>query len=164
MSIPKSKDVKTLIVRPGETRTAAPLTMGREELLIKIAGKDTNDQFALCYVTVPPMGGPPVHMHTREEECFYVLEGELAFEIDGERSVMEQGSCVLGPRNKTHAYQNFSQSTARLLILAVPAGLDRLFEAMAGAAPKGGAPDPEVMAELARAHGGTFNGPPLMPR
>jgi mannose-6-phosphate isomerase-like protein (cupin superfamily) len=46
-------------------------------------GEDTNGKYALWEAIVPPGGGPPPHVHSREEEGFYVLEGEITFTIDG---------------------------------------------------------------------------------
>ena len=44
-------------------------------------GEDTNGKYALFEALVPPGGGPPPHVHSREEEGFYVLEGEITFSV-----------------------------------------------------------------------------------
>src|SRR5437764_1283864 len=46
-------------------------------------GEDTDGKYALWEATVPPGGGPPPHVHSREEEGFYVLEGEITFRAGG---------------------------------------------------------------------------------
>src|SRR5436189_40174 len=48
-------------------------------------GEDTSGKYALWEAIVPPGGGPPPHVHSREEEGFYILEGEITFTIDGKR-------------------------------------------------------------------------------
>ena len=48
-------------------------------------GMDTNGKYALCEALVPPGGGPPPHVHSREEEGFYVLEGEITFTMGDQR-------------------------------------------------------------------------------
>jgi quercetin dioxygenase-like cupin family protein len=48
-------------------------------------GEDTKGKYALWEVIVPPSGGPPAHVHSREEEGFYMLEGEITFQIGGLR-------------------------------------------------------------------------------
>ena len=54
-------------------------------------GEDTNGKYALWEAIVPPGGGPPPHVHSREEEGFYVLEGEITFTVNGERIVAKAG-------------------------------------------------------------------------
>ena len=50
-------------------------------------GEDTNGKYAIWEALVPPGGGPPPHVHSREEEGFYILEGEITFTVNGERLV-----------------------------------------------------------------------------
>jgi mannose-6-phosphate isomerase-like protein (cupin superfamily) len=50
---------------------------------ILAAGEDTGGAFALIHALVPPQSGPPPHLHHREDEAFYVLEGEVTFQADG---------------------------------------------------------------------------------
>jgi mannose-6-phosphate isomerase-like protein (cupin superfamily) len=66
-----------LVVKPQEGRTAHPLRIGGQEVLVTVAGADTNDQLSCFFHVVPPMSGPPLHQHTREDEVFYVLEGDV---------------------------------------------------------------------------------------
>jgi quercetin dioxygenase-like cupin family protein len=116
-----------LVVAPREGRTANPLTIGGQEVFIKVAGADTNDGLSCMFHSVPPMTGPPLHQHQHEDELFYVIDGEVTFEIDGKRTLAKAGTTLFAPRFTVHAFQNFSQSPARLLITLVPGGLDRMF-------------------------------------
>ena len=116
-----------LVVAPREGRTANPLTIGGQEVFIKVAGADTNDGLSCMFHTVPPMTGPPLHQHQHEDELFYVIEGEVTFQIDGSRTVAKAGTTLFAPRLTVHAFQNFTQSTARMLITLVPGRLDRMF-------------------------------------
>lgn len=50
-------------------------------------GEDKDGKYAVREAIVPPGGGPPPHVHSREEEGFYILEGEITFTIHGERIV-----------------------------------------------------------------------------
>ena len=54
-------------------------------------GEDTDGKYALWEAIVPPGGGPPAHVHSREEEGFFVLEGEGTFTVNGERVVADAG-------------------------------------------------------------------------
>src|SRR5215472_16256987 len=78
--MPNSKP-SSLVVGPLQGRTPSPLNAVGEDLLVKAAGADTMQQFAFFHLTVPNMSGPPLHVHTREDELFYVLDGELVFKI-----------------------------------------------------------------------------------
>jgi quercetin dioxygenase-like cupin family protein len=54
-------------------------------------GDETNGKYALLEAIVPPGGGPPLHVHSWEEEGFYILEGQIAFQIGDERIVATTG-------------------------------------------------------------------------
>ncbi|HYV34292.1 MAG TPA: cupin domain-containing protein [Gemmataceae bacterium] len=89
--------------------------------------EDTNGKYALLEAIVPPGGGPPPHVHSREEEGFYVLEGEITFQIDGERLVAGPGTFANMPVGTPHSFKNESDRPAKMLIWVAPAGLERMF-------------------------------------
>lgn len=88
---------------------------------------ETDAAYALIEAVVPPGGGPPAHTHSREEEGFYLLQGELTFYSDGERFVAGPGAFVHLPKGTTHRFQNESAQPARMLILLAPGGLEAMF-------------------------------------
>lgn len=88
---------------------------------------DTNGKYALWEAIVPPGGGPPPHVHSREEEGFYVLEGEITFTVNGEALVASAGTFVNMPIGTPHSFKNESQQPARMLISVVPGGLEQMF-------------------------------------
>jgi mannose-6-phosphate isomerase-like protein (cupin superfamily) len=92
-----------------------------------VTGEDTKGKYALCEALVLPGGGPPPHVHSREEEGFYILEGEVAFTIDGERVVAKAGTFANIPIGTLHSFKNESGKTAKLLISLVPAGMENMF-------------------------------------
>ena len=55
-------------------------------------GEDTNGKYAMWEAIVPPGGGPPPHVHSREEEGFFILEGEITFTVNGEKVVAKAGT------------------------------------------------------------------------
>ena len=79
--------------------------------------------------------GPPLHMHDFDE-AFYMLEGELIFQIGDERFTRRAGEFAFAPRNVVHALANHSDAVARYLLVCTPAGLERHF-ARAAAASQG---------------------------
>ena len=90
-------------------------------------GDETDGKYALFEALVPPGGGPPPHLHRREEEGFYVLEGEITFTINGERVVAGAGTFANMPVGVPHAFKNESDRPARMLISVAPAGLENMF-------------------------------------
>jgi quercetin dioxygenase-like cupin family protein len=90
-------------------------------------GEETNGAYALVDAIVPPGGGPPPHRHSREDEAFYVTEGEITFTIDGRQAIARAGTFASAPRGTLHSFRNNSQQTARMLIHVVPAGIEKMF-------------------------------------
>ena len=90
-------------------------------------GDDTGGKYATCDALVPPGGGPPPHIHSREEEAFYVLEGEITIYVGSERFVAGPGTFANIPIGSLHYFKNESQQAARMLITVAPAGLEKMF-------------------------------------
>lgn len=128
---------------------------------MKVAAADSDGQLAFFQLLAPPMSGPPRHVHSREDELFYVLEGELVFELDGQRFPVEAGGTVFLRRGVVHAYQNFTERDARLLIATTPGGFSEFFVELSAATPAGGMPAFEVLQALAEKYGITTLGPPM---
>jgi quercetin dioxygenase-like cupin family protein len=90
-------------------------------------GEETGGKYATIDALVPPGGGPPPHIHSREEESFYILAGEITFRIAGERVVAGAGTFANIPIGVLHSFKNESNTTARMIISVAPAGLERMF-------------------------------------
>ena len=90
-------------------------------------GEDMDGKYALWETIVPPGGGPPPHVHSREEEGFYVLEGEITFTVNGERVVATAGTFANMPVGTPHSFKNENDRPARMLISVAPAGLEKMF-------------------------------------
>src|SRR3954451_16189412 len=113
--------------------TLRPLGKGRTIALVGdvyrflATGEDTSGKYALFEAIVSPGGGPPSHVHSREEEGFYVLEGEITFTVNGERVVAVAGTFANMPVGTPHSFKNESDKPARMLISVAPAGLEKMF-------------------------------------
>lgn len=90
-------------------------------------GKDTLGKYAQFEAIVPPGGGPPPHIHSREEEGFFILEGEITFKIGDKTVVATPGMFANMPIGVPHAFKNESGKPARMLITVAPAGLEEMF-------------------------------------
>jgi mannose-6-phosphate isomerase-like protein (cupin superfamily) len=86
--------------------------------------------------------GPPLHHHDFDE-TFYVLEGELTFQLEDVIFTKTRGELAFAPRNVPHTFANFSGANARTLIICTPAGFERYFDRMA-AEQAGDEPPPEA--------------------
>ncbi len=89
---------------------------------------DTDGHYAIFHAVIPPGGGPPPHVHSREEEGFFVLSGELTFVSDGQRFVAGPQTYIGLPRGTLHSFKNEAQQPATALIFVAPGGLERMFE------------------------------------
>ena len=94
---------------------------------IKCSGNDTGGAFALIEAVVTPGNGPPPHIHSREDEAFYVLEGEVQFHADGSSFTATSGAWVTLAKGSLHYFENTGSTPARMLILVTPAGLEDFF-------------------------------------
>jgi len=112
------------LTTPGQGRTIAVVG---DVYRFLATGEDTNGKYALWEAIVPPGGGPPPHVHSREEEGFYVLEGEITFMVNGERIVAKAGTFANMPVGTPHAFKNESDRTAKMLLSVAPAGLEQMF-------------------------------------
>jgi quercetin dioxygenase-like cupin family protein len=92
-----------------------------------VTGEDTNGKYATWEAIVPPGGGPPPHIHQREEESFYILEGEITFYHGDQKLIATQGMFANMPVGSLHSFKNESTKVARMIISVIPAGLEQMF-------------------------------------
>lgn len=116
--------MKPVIRRPGEGQTVAVVG---DVYRFLVTGDETADKYSVCEATVLPGGGPPPHIHSREEEGFYVLDGEVTFTINGERMVATAGMFANVSIGTPHSFKNEGSKPAKMLISVAPAGLERMF-------------------------------------
>jgi quercetin dioxygenase-like cupin family protein len=154
---------RAVVLPAGHTRTPEPLNIVGELTHVLVAPNDSAGQFAAFHLVAPPMSGPPLHVHSREDEWFYVLDGELVFELDGAKHTVSAGGSVYLQRGVVHRYQNFTDRDARLLIATTPGGFSDFFVAMDAMTPPGGMPRMEQLLSLDAQFGLTTMGPPMGP-
>lgn len=90
-------------------------------------GAETDGKYAQLEAIVGPGGGPPPHVHSREEEAFYILEGEITFQIGDKTIVATPGMFANIPVGVTHSFRNDGKKPAKMLITIAPAGLEQMF-------------------------------------
>jgi quercetin dioxygenase-like cupin family protein len=95
---------------------------------IKATGKETEGRYTLVEVVEPEGAEAPLHVHHREDEAFWVLEGELTFEVGGETIKASSGSFFFGPRDVPHRY-TVDSGPARMLFVLSPPGFEEFIYA-----------------------------------
>jgi quercetin dioxygenase-like cupin family protein len=111
-------------------------------------GEETDGRYATWEATVPPGGGPPPHVHSREEESFYVLEGAIAFQVGEERFVAKAGMFANMPPGCLHCFKNETDKPAKMLISVAPAGLEKMFLEVGQPVAAGRTPLPPTREEI----------------
>jgi len=130
---------RAVFVPPGEGKR---LWVTDELITFVATGEDTGGKYSLTDSVVPPNGGPPPHVHHREDEAFWVLEGELEISVGEQTFRAGAGSFVHLPKDVLHSYQNVGEGPARFLTLMVPAGLEGFFQEVGKPATDLSAPPP----------------------
>ncbi|WP_306361430.1 cupin domain-containing protein [Nocardia sp. CC227C] len=88
---------------------------------------ETNDKYSLFEATLRPGEGSPFHVHSREEEAFFVLDGEVAFYTETERIPARPGTFINASIGVVRGFRNETDRNARMLILVAPSGLEGMF-------------------------------------
>ncbi|MGB7435718.1 MAG: cupin domain-containing protein [Candidatus Acidiferrum sp.] len=117
------------------------------------AGADTGGGFTVLEQVTPAGWGPPRHIHSREDEIFYILEGAYELHVGDERRTVSAGASAILPRDVPHGFRNVASTPGRLLTVITPGGLEEYFLAVARCSPP---PNPAQLAELARPFGLTL--------
>ena len=99
-----------------------------DQITFLITGEETGGAFFMAEVSVPPGGGPRPHIHQREEESFYLLQGTLTIQVGGKTVNASAGDFVHLPRGIAHSFQNTGNVEAKFLLVVTPAGLEKFFE------------------------------------
>jgi quercetin dioxygenase-like cupin family protein len=94
----------------------------------KVIGEETNGNYSVVEILAQPQNGPPPHIHHREDEGFYVLDGEFSFLHVDRTFTATAGSFVHIPKGTLHTFNNVGAEAARILVIITPAGLEKLFE------------------------------------
>lgn len=129
------------------------------DTIIKARTETTAGSLTLLENIIPPRQGPPLHVHAREDESWYVLSGHLRFRADDALLDAPAGSFVFVPRGTRHCFQNIGDEDARILVLFTPSGMERFFEEHARL--PAGPVDPTVYRSIAAASWMEVAGPPL---
>jgi quercetin dioxygenase-like cupin family protein len=118
----------------------------------KLTGDQTGGTYYLFESVFGPGAGNSLHIHRREDEVCYVLEGALEIRLADKTLVLMAGSVAHLPKNIPHAIRNPLPTKSRYLFMAIPAGLDKWFDALE-AAERNNALDDDMYRKLSLAYG-----------
>jgi mannose-6-phosphate isomerase-like protein (cupin superfamily) len=104
---------------------------------VRIPSRQTDGAYCVCEMTTMPGDGVSLHVHDRDEEFYYILEGAYEMQAGGEWFTAETGSIVVIPRDVPHQFRNAGSVPARALMIFRPGGFDELDAEMRQAAAAG---------------------------
>lgn len=138
-----------LVRGPGE----APGTWALGSLFERLAsGEETGGGFALSLVTQPAGTATPVHIHTQEDEAFYLLDGTMTYSADGQIHRLGAGSFIFLPRGLPHGFRVTGTGPVRFLAVTVPGALMSLYDEVGRTAGQREVPPPDQDLLMADVH------------
>lgn len=132
------------------------------DLIFKVTGEDTGGAFDYFIVEVAPKGGPPLHVHHKQEETIHVVKGRYKIRIGDEIFYCEEGGFAYLPSKIPHAFLNLTDAPGEIIVVYTPGGGHKFYEEF-GPISRGGAPDRKVLAALFEKYDMTLLGAPLTP-
>jgi quercetin dioxygenase-like cupin family protein len=99
-----------------------------DEITVLLTGEQTGGALFMAEATVPPGCGNPPHIHDREDETFYLRQGTLTIQVGDKTLIASPGDLVQLPRGVMHCFQNTGNVSAKVLVVAEPAGLEKFFQ------------------------------------
>jgi quercetin dioxygenase-like cupin family protein len=137
---------EAVIRMPGEGKE---LALVGEPLAFLVTGENARHT-SMFEWTVPPGFSTGLHVHRVQEETFYVLEGECAWQIGDRQIRARPGTYVFIPPGVPHNIGNSSDKRARMIMTVSPPGHEHYFEELAELTRRGGPPDADAIAQLRR--------------
>ena len=116
----------------------------------KATGESTGGNLVLFENLTAPGGGPPPHIHTREDEFFYVLDGTFEIRIGDEVHALGPGGFAYVPRGTVHNFRNSADTPSRIIVGFTPGGIEGFFRESGRPATDDGPAPPLDDAEIAR--------------
>jgi mannose-6-phosphate isomerase-like protein (cupin superfamily) len=159
----EERSARPFIVRRGERD---PIWSLGGHFSLKLGSADAPDAFALVESVAFRTTEPPLHVHTREHEAWYVLDGQMTFVVGDDEFVAKSGDFVFAPRGLPHSFTVDVEPT-RVLVFATPAGFEHFagelgVPAQSESPPADLAlPDPAQLGPIGAKYGIDVVGPPL---
>jgi mannose-6-phosphate isomerase-like protein (cupin superfamily) len=127
----------------------------------KVSAKDTNGSLYIFEHTDMGKGGPPRHVHSEQDEWFYVTRGEFKAEVGDEKFTLKPGDSLFAPRKVPHAWACVSEKGTMLLAVQPAGTMEAFFRDLAKVGNRRMPPTKEEMAKVFKTHGMEVVGEPL---
>ena len=141
---------KPIIVQPGQ---AQKLHAFGNILSVFLGGEQTNGILSVTSELIAPGGGPPLHVHSHEDEIFLVVEGCISYFAEGRWTEVGMGGAVYLPRGAAHRYRNVGTTPGRHWIITTPSGFETFFAHSADEFAQASGPDMDKIVAIHREHG-----------
>jgi mannose-6-phosphate isomerase-like protein (cupin superfamily) len=140
-----------------ESGKGLTFTMLGTTMRVIASGVETGGRYTVMEQTTPVGWGPPRHIHSREDEIFYILEGTYEVHCGEARRTVSAGACAILPRGVTHGFRNAGSTPGRFLFVIAPGGLENYFIAVSKLSTL--PPNPADLTKLAETYGLTLLSP-----
>ncbi len=132
------------------------------DLIFKVTGEDTGGAFDYFIVEVAPRGGPPLHVHHKQDETIHVLKGQFKIKIGDGIFYCQEGGFAYLPAKLPHAFLNLTDEPAEIIVVYTPGGGHKFYEEF-GPVSRSGTADRKTIAAIFEKYGMTLLGAPLSP-
>lgn len=120
----------------------------------KLIGSETGNQIVEWVDNVEPGVGIPPHIHTKEDEIFRVIKGQIEIMVDGKTTILNEGDVAFAPKEIPHSWKVVGTEKAKMITSAFPAGIEHMFQELAKLS--AGPPNFEKVSEICAKHGINF--------
>lgn len=120
----------------------------------KLIGSETGNQIVEWVDNVEPGVGIPPHIHTKEDEIFRVIKGQIEIMVDGKTTILNEGDVAFAPKEIPHSWKVVGTEKAKMITSAFPAGIEHMFQELAKL--PAGPPNFEKVSEICAKHGINF--------
>ncbi len=118
-----NKPKRAFKVDKGKGRNVENLRVLGSTFDCKVSGKDTNGQLCIFdTVRENGFGGPPLHLHHKQDEWFFVIRGEFKVQVGDEVLILKEGDSAFAPRKVPHTFSKTSEGVGQMMVLFQPAG------------------------------------------
>jgi quercetin dioxygenase-like cupin family protein len=144
--------MSTVVPQPVAVLPGAGRTLQFLGVTHKLTSEQTGGAFYVCEAVFGPESGSPLHIHHFEDEVIYVLEGEIQIQLDQDQLRAPAGGIVHLPKKIPHALQNLLKTSLRIMVHAIPGGLEHYFDEV-DAALQNGSFTAELHTEISKRYG-----------
>jgi quercetin dioxygenase-like cupin family protein len=124
------------------------------DIVLQLTGRETEGALLLALNNYPPGAGVPVHVHSREDEVFHILQGEVEITLGGQVFTAGAGQSASLPRGIPHAWKAVGTEDVKFILVTTPSGMEDMFRELSALPP--GPPDMPMIVSICRRYGIEF--------